>query len=58
MARFTLRHNGQIQGTYSGEDEDVALDELAKEKGHASFKEWKSTGQVKRDHFTCEEVKE
>jgi len=57
MARFTLRQSGQIQGTYSGDDEDAALDELAKEKGHDSFKAWKADG-IKRDHFTCEEVKE
>ncbi len=58
MPRFTIRRNGIIMGTYTGEDEDAALDHLATNEGHQSFKDFcKKTG-MKRDDHKIEEVKE
>ncbi len=58
MKRFTVRRQGMILGTYPGEDEDAALDRIAKDQGHDSFKAFCAKTGLKRDHHTVEEVKE
>lgn len=64
MARFTIRKEGFIQGTYSGANEQEALDAHAKEAGHASFEaqcaatKASDGSQLSRDHFKVQKVED
>ncbi len=56
--KFTIRRNGNILGTYSGEDEGEALDSLAKEEGCKDFKESCTKLKLTRDNYTVTRVEE
>ena len=58
MARFTIYQQGTILGTYSGDDENGALEALAKDLSGSSFKEHCKKKNISRDDHKVVEVKE